>query len=244
MQIKNYFYFLIHVQWNGVHSLSADLHRVIGHTMCLESPDIQYVQDFLRNEPIIKMLTSSTDEKKNENAAAAVGDLTNIPLYRWRQIRDYSLRIDDGRFGYPCMCVALDYQPVDNEEESMESITLRNELEREQIEYLIRSERVIATGPLHVPTPNKEDPTSTAMGDFILFNAPNRTDAIKFVEQLPYSKSGLYDNVRVHFYNQLDITGKFVSEDPLRDSPTEQMKEAMEVWGYPVHDDQTAWLNC
>ena len=120
IQINICFYLLFPVQWNGLHSLSADLHRVIGHTMCLESPDIQYVQDFLRNEPIIKMLTSSKDEKKNEKNAAAVGDLTNIPLYRWRQIRDYSLRIDDGRFGYPCMCVALDYQPVDNEEEALE----------------------------------------------------------------------------------------------------------------------------
>jgi hypothetical protein len=47
----------------------------------------------------------------------------------------------------------------------------------------------------------------------------------------------------VHFYNNLDVTGKFVSEDDLQENPCTDLKEAMEVWGYPVHDDQTPWLN-
>jgi hypothetical protein len=53
----------------------------------------------------------------------------------------------------------------------------------------------------------------------------------------------LYKDLRVNFYNSLDITGKFVSEDPLRDAPCGQMKEALEYWGYPTADDQTPWLN-
>lgn len=204
-------------------SLSSDLRRVIGHAMCLESSTLGYVKDFLSNDPVIQMLTG--------------GDLTNIPLYRWRHIRDYSLRIDDGRFGYPCMCLALDG-------EVEEVGDLRFEVSNEHLEYLIRSERVIAGGPLHLPTEFKDDPSSMPVGDFILFNAKDRDDAITFVENLPGAQAGLYDHMKVQFYNQLDVTGKFVSEDPLRDAPCEQMKDAMEVWGYPVRDDQTSWLNC
>ena len=174
------------------------------------------------------MLTGNDDDD---------GDISNIPLYRWRHIRDYTLRIDDGRFGYPCLCLGLD-APTE------EVGNTRIEKEQQQLEYLIRSERIIAVGPLHLPTIVKDDPSSYAIGDLLLFNAKDRTDAINFVEQLPYAQEGLYDNMKVHFYNQLDITGKFVSEDPLRDAPCSQLKEAMEIWGYPVQDDQTAWLNC
>jgi uncharacterized protein YciI len=202
--------------------LSSDLQRVIGHAMCLESTRLDYVQNFLAEDPTVKTITG--------------GDLTNVPLYRWRHIRDYSLRIDDGRDGYPCMCFALDDDPeyVKN---------LREETRRENLEYLIRSERVIAAGPLHMPTEFKDDPSSNPMGDLIMFNAKSRDDAIEFAEGLPSAEEGLYKDMRVHFYNSLDITGKFVSEDPLRDSPCEQMKEALEHWGYPVGDDQTPHLN-
>lgn len=193
--------------------------------MCLESTQLDYVQDLLRREPIVQMLTG--------------GDISHIPLYRWRHIRDYSLRIDDGRFGYPCLCLALDNEP----EQLGGSSGLRNEIQKETLEYLIRSERVIAAGPLHLPTEFKDDPSSLAMGDLILFNAESREHAIEFAENLPGSQEGLYSDLRVHFYNSLDVTGKFVSEDPLRDAPTAQMKEAMEYWGYPVADDQTPWLN-
>jgi uncharacterized protein YciI len=191
--------------------------------MCLESTSLGYINEFLSHDPIIQMLTG--------------GDLTDIPLYRWRHIRDYSLRIDDGRFGYPCLCLALDA-------ETEEVGDLRNEIHEKHLEYLIRSERVIASGPIHLPTEFKDDPSTMPVGDLLLFNAKNRDDAIEYVENLPGAQMGLYGNMKVHFYNQLDITGKFVSEDPLRDAPCEELKEAMEVWGYPVRDDQTAWLNC
>jgi len=193
--------------------------------MCLESTKMEHVKNVLQKDPIIQMLTG--------------GDLSDIPLYRWRHIRDYSLRIDDGRFGYPCMCLALDHDSeTDNTIDS-----LRDEQKEAYLEYLIRSERVIAAGPLHLPTQFKDDPSSLPVGDLILFNAKNRDDAVDFAEQLPTALQGLYQDMRVHFYNRLDITGKFVSEDPLRDAPGMQMKEAMQYWGYPVEDDQTPWLN-
>ncbi len=134
------------------------------------------------------------------------------------------------------MCLAMDDEPekVGN---------LREELKNDQLEYLIRSERVIAAGPLHLPTQVKDDPSSIPLGDLILFNAENRDHAVDFCENLPAAQEGLYRDLRVHFYNNLDITGKFVSEDPLRDAPCSQMKEALEVWGYPVADSQTPWLN-
>jgi uncharacterized protein YciI len=203
-------------------SLASDLQRVIGTLMVLESNEVVHVHEMLRQEPNLVDLNG--------------GDFTKMQLYRWRQIRDYTLRIDDGRFGYPCMMIALDDEP--------ETVgNTREETKKAMLEYLIKSERVIAGGPLHLPTEFKDDPSSIPVGDLILFNAKTREDAIEFVEEMPSSVAGLYKDLRVHFYNNLDITGKFVSEDPLRDAPGKQMKEAMEYWGYPVDDDQTRWLN-
>jgi uncharacterized protein YciI len=203
--------------------LSCDVQRLIGHAICYESTHLSYVQDVCRNDPIVQKLTGG-------------GDLRHIPLYRWRHIRDYSLRQDDGRFGYPCMIVAIDYEP-----EHVGS--LRQDIAHDNLEYLIRKECVIAAGPLHVLTEFKDDPSSIALGDLILFNAKNREDAIAFAENIPAAQEGLYQTMRVHFYNALDVTGKFVSEDPLRDAPCSEMKDALEYWGYPVSDDQTPWLN-
>jgi len=203
--------------------LSTDLLRIVGHALILESPDIRHVREMLEEEPILNMLNG--------------GDLNGISLFRWRHIRDYTLRRDDGRNGYPCMMMGVD------EDSNMESKQIRDETKNAFMEYLIKSERIIAAGPLHLPTEIKDDPSSIAMGDFILFNAKSREDAIEFVEEMPTAEQGLYKDLRVQFYNTLDITGKFVSEDPMRDAPNGQMKDAMEVWGYPVRDDQTPWLN-
>ena len=206
-------------------SLASDLKRIVGHCMVMESSELKHVKELLKEDPIVKSLT---DDGKR---------VDEVPLYRWRQIRDYTLRQDDGRFGYPCMMVGLDEDPevIGNE--------VRAETEKELLEYLIRSQKVVMGGPLHLPTEFKDDPSSIAVGDLIMFNAKDREDAISFVENMPSSQAGLYKDLRVHFYNQLDVTGKFVSEDPNRDAPGYQMKEAMEYWGYPVDDDQTPWLN-
>lgn len=191
--------------------------------MIMESRELAHVQDLLREEPITKSLTN--------------GDISNIPLYRWRHIRDYTLRQDDGRFGMPVMLLAMDHDP---EEIGM---GLREATRKADLEYLIRTERVIAAGPLHLPTEFKDDPSSIPVGDLIMYNAKNRQDAIEFAEGLPSAAEGLYKEMRVQFYNNLDITGKFVSENPMRDTPNTEMRDALEIWGYPVDDEQTPWLN-
>ena len=179
----------------------------------------------MREEPILKSLTDDGER------------IDEVPLYRWRHIRDYTLRQDDGRFGFPCMMVGLDNDPEEIGND------VRAESEKAVLEYLIKSQKVIAGGPLYLPTEFKDDPSSIAVGDLVMFNAKDREDAINFVENMPSSQNGLYKDLRVQFYNNLDVTGKFVSEDPNRDAPGYQMKEAMEYWGYPVEDEQTPWLN-
>lgn len=213
---------MVDVVWSR-QLLSSDVRRVIGQIICLESAKLEYVQDFMKNEPLIQWFTG--------------GDISEIPLYRWRHYRDYSLRQDDGRFGTPCMALALDHEAEEG------TGTLRDETYKEHLEYLIRTERVICAGSLHLPTQFKDDPSSLAVGDLVMYNAIDRDEAIELIENDPRAKEGLYKSIQVHFYNNLDVTGKFVAEDELRDSPCADLKEAMEIWGYPVHDDQTPWNN-
>jgi len=213
---------MVDVVWSR-QILSSDLQRVIGQAMCLESAELGHVHEFLKNEPLVNFFTG--------------GDLSNIPLYRWRHIRDYSLRRDDGRYGTPCMLLAFD-----DEAETGVGEIRRGQYEN-NLDYLIRSERVIASGPLHLCTELKEDPSSIAVGDLILFNAEDREEAIKFAEHEPKASAGLYKSMQVHFYNNLDVTGKFVAEHRFDYEPAADLKQAMEHWGYPVSDEQTPWLN-
>lgn len=198
-------------------SLSSDVRRVIGQALCLESSDLYYVQDHLSRDPLIHLWTK--------------GDISSIPLYRWRHIRDYSLRIDDGRYGTPCLLLALDHA----------NNTRTEDVTNATLEYWIRQERVIAAGPLYEPKVEKND-ALRPLGELILFNAVDREGGIEFCENMPSAQEGWYHSMRMHFYNQLDITGKFVSKNPL-ETNSDDMKEAMEIWGYPVDDDQTPWLN-
>jgi uncharacterized protein len=213
---------MVDVVWSR-QILSSDLQRVIGQAMCLESSQLGYVHEFLASEPLVQFFTG--------------GDLSNIPIYRWRHIRDYSLRRDDGRDGTPAMLLAFD----DDAETGVGEI--RREEYEENLEYLIRSERVIAAGPLHLCTEIKDDPSSIAVGDLILFNAEDREEAIEFAENEPKAMAGLYKSMQVHFYNNLDVTGKFVAEHRFDYEPAADMKAAMEHWGYPVSDEETPWLN-
>mmetsp|Transcript_15769 Transcript_15769/g.19227 ORF Transcript_15769/g.19227 Transcript_15769/m.19227 type:complete len:370 (+) Transcript_15769:201-1310(+) len=206
--------------------LSSDLKRVIGHAMCIESSTVEYAKDALSNDPIVQHLTG--------------GDVSNIPLYRWRHIRDITLRQDDGRDGVPFMLLSMDRSA----EEGVGN--LREKLNEEYLEYLIRSERVISAGPLHLLTGFKDDPSSIAVGDIMFFNAPNREDAISFAENTPSARAGLYHDMKMHRFNSLDVTGKYVAEDlvnPEKSKHVADMKEALEYWGYPVDDRQTKWLN-
>jgi uncharacterized protein YciI len=232
----NHFFFLSWwANYLSFHSLSSDLQRVIGHAMCMESTKLEHVYETLGRDPYVQHLIKCGDETSSDSSSIQ-DRVSQIPLYRWRHIKDYTLRRDDGRDGFPCLCLALDH-------DDGTAGNLRDEIKAETLEFLIRSERIIATGPLHLPTEFKDDPSSFPTGDLILFNARDRDDAIQFVESLPTAMAGLYKSMRVHFYNQLDVTGKFVSEDPLRDAPCADMREALEHWGYPVDEDQTAWLN-
>mmetsp|Transcript_30974 Transcript_30974/g.46207 ORF Transcript_30974/g.46207 Transcript_30974/m.46207 type:complete len:390 (-) Transcript_30974:2912-4081(-) len=209
--------------------LSSDLQRTIGHAMVIDSPTIDHCREALSRDPIIRSLVGVDDDGQC--------DVSSVPLYRWRQIRDHTLRIDDGRNGLPTMLLAFD-RP-----EAM-SDGLREEVQNEHLEYLIRSEKIIACGPLHVATQEKSDPNSVAAGTLMIFNAKDRNDAIEFVENDPMAVAGVYETMTVHRYNQLDVTGKFVSENLYYPNQnTYQMKEAMEYWGYPVDDEQTKWLN-
>mmetsp|Transcript_34421 Transcript_34421/g.41186 ORF Transcript_34421/g.41186 Transcript_34421/m.41186 type:complete len:389 (+) Transcript_34421:113-1279(+) len=206
--------------------LSSDMVRTVGHVMCIESTTVEFAQDVLSRDPIVQRLTG--------------GDVSNIPFYRWRHLRDFTLRNDDGREGSPTLLFAMDRSAEDGVG------NLRNECSKDHLEYLIRSNRVIATGPLHLPTAFKDDPSSLPVGNLVLFNAGGRDDAINFVENDPSAKAGLFDSMRIFRYNSMDVTGKFVAENLLDDKknkPTGDMKEAMEYWGYPVDDTQTRWLN-
>lgn len=197
--------------------------------MCIDSPTIHDCREALSRDPIIRSLLGADDDGEC--------DVSSIPLYRWRQIRDHTLRRDDGRDGAANMLLAFD-RP-----EAM-SDGLREEVTNDHLEYLIRSERVISAGPLHVATEEKTDPKSVAMGTLLFFNAVDRDDAIEFVEKDPAAAAGLYETMTVHRFNNLDVTGKFVSENLFfPEQETYQMKEAMEQWGYPVDDRQTKWLN-
>jgi len=195
--------------------------------MCLESTTLENAKTLLSRDPIIQRLTH--------------GDISNIPLYRWRQIRDHSLRQDDGRGGTPTLLLALDHAPSGAAVQE-----LREKVTHAHLEYLIRSERVIAAGALHVSTESKDDPSSIAIGDLILFNSRDREDAINFVENDPAAMAGLYQSMRVHRYNSLDVTGKFVAMNLVyadKNKPTADMREAMERMGYPVGDRETKWIN-
>ncbi len=209
-----------------VFRLSSDLRRTVGHAICIESTSLEYAQDLLSRDPIVQQLTG--------------GDISNIPFFRWRQIRDYSLRVDDGRNGNPNILIAMDRsaeQGIGN---------MRADVQNNYLEYLIRSERVIAAGSIHLPTEFKDDPSSIAVGDFVIFNAFDRESAIEFAEGSPAAQAGLYESMKLHRFNAFDVTGKFVATDlvyPEKTRHTEEMKEALEHWGYPVDDKQTKWLN-
>mmetsp|Transcript_1076 Transcript_1076/g.1400 ORF Transcript_1076/g.1400 Transcript_1076/m.1400 type:complete len:377 (-) Transcript_1076:119-1249(-) len=205
--------------------LSSDLRRIVGHALCLDASSLPDAQSFLANEPIIKSLTG--------------GDISSIPMYRWRHMKDHTLRHDDGRFGMPTLIINLD-------REGDEAASVRAQTNASHVEYLIRSERVVMAGPLHVCTEDKNDERSVAVGSIVVMNAKNRSDAIMFAEEDPCALAGLYETIRVHRFNKLDVTGKFVMENVFdidQKNPVSEMREAMEIWGYPVEDNQTPWLN-
>lgn len=194
--------------------------------MCIESKTLENAQELLSRDPIVQQLTG--------------GDVSQIPLYRWRHIRDITLRQDDGRIGVPYFLMSMDRSAEEGIGNMRESVTNDN------LEYFIRSERVIAAGPLFLSTAFKDDPSSIPVGDLTLFNAETREEAIEFAEKSPAANAGLYSQMKLHRFNSLDVTGKFVARNhvnPDRTKNSEDMKEALDYWGYPVDDKETKWIN-
>jgi len=135
---------------------------------------------------------------------------------------------------------------VNVNDESMK--LLRQELTESKFEYMVKSERVIAAGPLHSLTSEKDDPNSVPVGDIIFFNAKDRDEALHFAENDPAALGGLYKTMGVHKYNTLDTTGKFVSKNVMDDGSgwynrNLRMQQEMRGEGYAVEDEDTPWLN-
>ena len=80
----------------------------------------------LSRDPILRSLLGVDPDK-------GMCDVSPVPLYRWRQIRDHTLRIDDGRNGLPNMVLAFDRPEAISD-------GLRDEMSNDHLEYLIRSE--------------------------------------------------------------------------------------------------------
>jgi hypothetical protein len=78
------------------------------------------------------------------------------------------------------------------------------------LEYLINSERVIAADPAPADGIRMIPAVFQWRFDSVQCHEPRR-GAIEFAENLPSSR-GLYKDLRVSFYNSLDITGKFVED--------------------------------
>lgn len=210
--------------------LSSCATRPIGHVLILESADLVHIKSFLATDPVVRKLGCSVED---------------IPLYRWRHIKDYTLRMDDGRDGYPNVLIQMD-RPA----EELGGTDIRSATEEAKLEYMIRSRKVIAAGPLHLPTEIKDDPSSMPVGDIVFFNAMDRDGAVEFAENDPAALAGLYETMRVHKYNTLDITGKFISENLHTLEGNDDLvnrhlilKEEMRAEGYPVDDEQTSWFN-
>jgi uncharacterized protein YciI len=221
----------------------------IGHAMCIDSNSLSYAQELLSKEPILQALTNADGDvffdddiltlpsplAATKTSSRPDADLSKVKLFRWRHIKDYSLRQDDGMLDMtPWLIIALD-RP--NQEE------LRSATNRSHIEYLIDSERVVMAGPLYTPTSSTSsegDSSTAAVGNLMIVNALDREHAIQFAENDPCALVGLYESIRVHEYNPIDISGKFVT---IQIGDQDKVRRVMKSWGYPLSEDQTAWIN-
>ena len=68
--------------------------------MVIDSPTIDHCREALSRDPIIRSLVGVDEDGQC--------DVSSVPLYRWRQIRDHTLRMDEGRDGLPTMLLAFD----------------------------------------------------------------------------------------------------------------------------------------
>lgn len=214
--------------------LSSDLRSYVGHAMCIDSNTVEDARDLLRRDPMIRAVVGHDEDVADEDV-----DLSNVSLYRWRHMKDHTLRRDAGRDGVPAMIVGTHRDDHDAEDDAA-----RDAAFDDHVRYLVSSDRVVFAGPLLALD---DDDGDRVVGDLCVANVVDRDDAVRFAEDDPLARAGLYGDLRVHRYNDLDVTGKFQIQnlfraDDVKDVETE-MREALEYWGYPVHDTQTKWNN-
>jgi uncharacterized protein YciI len=230
----------------------------IGHAICIDSNSLSYAQELLSKEPILQALTNvdTFDPPYHEDiltmpsplttttTTRPPADLSKVKLFRWRHIKDHSLRQDDGMLDMtPWIIIALDRPNQHN---------LRAATNRSHVEYLIDSERIVMAGPLYAMPTNSssssssssttaaEGATQPAVGNFMVVNALDRDEAVQFAENDPCALAGLYESMRVHDYNAIDVSGKFVT---VQIGDQDKVRGMMKSWGYPLNEDQTAWIN-
>jgi len=232
--------------------LSADGTVMIGHALCIDSNTVEGAKELLSREPILMALTNelerdmdlsqvifeipaaSADDKPHKGRYPRA-DLTKVGFYRWKHIRHYTLRQDDGMDDLaPTLIISFDHPSIPE---------LRASTNTSHVEYLMDSEQVVMAGPFHAIMDDGVSQSATAIGDFVVVNTRDRAHAIEFAEQDPCARAGLYDLIRVHDFNNLDVTGKFVLNNKFQPNEFDQVKDAMDQWGYPVDDEQTVWLN-
>lgn len=213
--------------------LSPDLQSEIGSLICLNAKSLESALDYLAKEPFI---CSMTPNLSHAQRMKYLKDAKTSALHRWMHVKEAKLRQDNGRFGFPTVGLGLDTR-------SKKNAALRTDLTREHYEYLIRSEKVIACGPLHPLNNNlHEDPEEVAYGSLILFNAASRGEAIQFVESDPLAINGVYKKLTVNQINNIDVSGKHVAMDKFATGPDDIVFEKMEEEGYAVYDYQTPWI--
>lgn len=210
--------------------LSSDLGCFVGHAYCIDSNTVEDARNLLRHDPMVQAIRGNDDDKD---------DLSNICLYKWRHIKDHTLRQDPGRHGSPTLVLNLHHDDADEDDAAA-----REEHYDDHLRYLIGSERVIQAGPLYAV-----EEEGTPLGDVTILNAEGRHHAVDFAEHDPLALQGLYGTMRVHRFNDLDVTGKFASTNQMVDEDVRvnnveyEMREALEYWGYPIEDRQTKWVN-
>jgi uncharacterized protein YciI len=246
--------------FSALRSLSADRSLMVGHAICIDSNTVEGAKELLSREPILMALTNELErdidssevifeipktspDDENHKARYPRADVSNIGFFRWKHIKHYSLRQDDGmsspdnEYMTPTLIISFDHDP------SKEIADLRANTNTSHVEYLMESEQVVMGGPFHQVMGDGEAESATAVGNIMVVNTPGREHAIRFAEDDPCAKVGLYQTIRIHDFNNLDVTGKYVLQNKLHPNEFDHVKDAMDQWGYPVGDDLTAWLN-
>jgi len=180
--------------------LSDDLKTEVGNAVCIDAKTVEEARAFAEEEPWSVYLSGGNNRGPE-----------GTRLYRWGRVRDYDLRADDGRNGFPTMAFCWD------KKEGVEG--LRPATRKAHLEYLINSERIIAAGPLFETMGDGAD--GGPVGSLVLFNSKSAEDAAHFCANDPYALAGLFDDVRISFHNTVDVSGKFFTPDKFAVDPSD-----------------------